>query len=98
MYSALVYCPYAVMSYKITEVYALGIPMFIPSLRFMRNVQRLVEDRGNHCQSSQEKMIRDRTGVPSSIHVYSPNDFNNCAPYSWDSWEAESYWLQFADY
>ena len=95
---ALVYFPYAVMSYEITEVYALGIPMFMPSLHFMRNVQRLVRDRGNHCHESQQGAIRDRHGVLNSIHRYSPVDFKNKAPYSWESWEAEFYWLQFADY
>ena len=72
--------------------------MFLPSLRFMRNVQRLVQDRGNHCQANQEMAIRERRGAPNSIHVYGPNDFNGTVPYSWDSWEAEFYWLQFADY
>ena len=92
---AVVYIPYAVMSYKLTELYSLCVPMFMPSMKFIRNIGRTVQhDRSSlgfwycHNQDLNEQM----KAHPNSPHPYSPN-----IDMPQDS-EAEFYWLQFADF
>lgn len=89
---AVVLFPYAVLSYGITELYALGIPIFIPSIDFIVQMN-LVRDRtlidpfycGHRVKF--EDLPKQHS---SSNHPYSPEDV--LSP------EAISYWLQFADY
>ena len=92
---AAVYMPYAVMSYKLTEVYSLNIPLFMPSMRYFRNVKRTIwHDRSSlgfwFCANqSLNNLMKPH---PSSIHPYSPNVDVPEDP------EAEFYWLQLADF
>ena len=92
---AVVYMPYAVMSYKLTEVYSLNIPLFMPSMRYFRNVKRTIwHDRSSlgfwFCANqSLNNLMKPH---PSSIHPYSPNVDVPEDP------EAEFYWLQLADF
>ena len=94
------------MSYRITELYALKIPMFIPSLKFYRNVYDLTSkqfslgwDRTStktpYCNNSttlEQQMRQNITTDNLMIHPYSPNiDFLEDA-------ESEMYWLQFSDF
>ena len=89
---AVVLLPYAVLSYGITELYALGIPIFVPSIDFLVQL-KLVHDRTLidpfYCGRTLkfEDMPRQH---PNSNHPYSPEDVR--------SPEAIRYWLQFADY
>jgi len=92
---AVVFLPYSVMSYKLTEIYSLCIPLFMPSMTFIRNVRRTVTyDRSSlsstYCNNAGlDKVMKAH---PSSIHPYSPNiDMDKDR-------EAEFYWLQFADF
>ena len=92
---AVVFLPYSVMSYKLTEIYSLCIPLFMPSMNFIRNVMRTVtEDRSSlsltYCNNAGlDKVMKAH---PSSIHPYSPNVNMD------KDKEAEFYWLQFADF
>ena len=92
---AAIYMPYAVMSYKLTEVYSLNIPLFMPSMRYFRNVKRTIwHDRSSlgfwFCANqSLNNLMKPH---PSSIHPYSPNVDVPEDP------EAEFYWLQLADF
>ena len=92
---AIVFLPYSVMSYTLTELYSLCIPLFVPSMSFIRNVRRTVTDD----RSSLSKLYCNHSELdqamkphPSSIHPYSPNVDIAEDP------EAEMYWLQFADF
>ena len=42
---AVISLPYSVMSFRLVELYALGIPLFIPSLKFFKNNGGLGHDR-----------------------------------------------------
>ena len=89
---AVVLLPYAVLSYGITELYALGIPIFVPSIDFIVHLG-LVHDRTlidpSYC--GHKLQFKDMPKQhPSSNHPYSPEDI--VLP------EAIRYWLQFADY
>ena len=87
---AIVYFPYSVMSFKLVEFYGLGIPLFMPSPRFFREVNSFGGDRATHthgCGSNDiDKLMKPH---PSSTHPYSPNTVGG---------EAEYYWLQFSDF
>ena len=93
---AVILLPYSVMSFRLTELYSLGIPLFIPSPKFFRNIGGMGHDRTStsepYCDKDpllEEKM---RPGLDLSTHLYSPNiDFSQNA-------EAEMYWLQYADF
>ena len=89
---AVVLFPYAVLSYGITELYALGIPMFVPSIEFIFKL-KLVYDRTLldpfYC-GGRLKFADLPKQHPNSNHPYSPDD--TVSP------EAIHYWLQFADY
>jgi hypothetical protein len=91
-HSAIVLLPYAVLSYGITELYALGIPIFVPSIEFIVKL-KLVNDRtlidGHYCGNSLKFSDMPKQH-PNSNHPYSPEDIISS--------EAMSYWLQFADY
>ena len=90
---AVVFVPYAVMTYKISELYSLNIPMIVPSIKYYRTVLHgfgpdRVTHGGYYC-------LKDRElgkPHPTSLHPYSPNVYASVDQ------EAESYWLQFADF
>ena len=97
---AIIYLPYAVMSYKITELYFLNIPLFFPSMKYLQTIKDLGVDRsiltefwcgGGHKAIGNIK-DSDMKPHPCSTHPYSPN-----LQASQDM-EAEYYWLQFADF
>ena len=46
---AVITLPYSVMSYRTSELYALAIPLFVPSLKFFRFVS-------NFCESNRKDM------------------------------------------
>ena len=89
---AVVLFPYAVLSYGITELYALGIPIFIPSIDCIVQMN-LVRDRTLIDPFYCDRRVKFED-LPkqhsSSNHPYSPEDVLSS--------EAISYWLQFADY
>ena len=91
---AIVYIAYSVMSYKLTEFYSLSIPLFMPSMKFYRNIRNFGADRSSlskyHCKAPQ--LDDHMKPHPSSIHPYSPNVEGS------KDWEAEYYWLQFSDF
>ena len=90
---AVVFLPYAVMTYKMTELYSMSIPMFIPSMRYFQNFRPLGPDRSMlskiWCQSKGPLKDSEMVPHPSSIHPYSPNALDK---------ESEFYWLQLADF
>ena len=91
---AVVYIAYSVMSYKFTELYSLALPLFIPSIRFYKNIGQFGGDRSSlshfYCRNmSLDKEIKPH---PSSNHPYSPNVEKD------QDEEAEYYWLQFSDF
>ena len=90
---AVIFIPYAVMTYKITEIYSLSIPMIFPSIAFIRDVldgfglDRTA--RGSYyCKTFPEVGERH----PTSLHPYSPDKQASVDP------EAEYYWVQFSDF
>ena len=87
---AVVYFPYAAMSYKLSEFYGLGIPLFMPSPVFLRNVHSLGNDRSmlSRCSGDQDA-VKNMKPSPKSLHPYNPNI---------DGGEDEYYWLQFSDF
>ncbi len=75
---AIIMLPYSVMSYKLTEFYALGIPLFVPSLKFYRDIGGLGADRPSvshwYCNNPNlEKEMRPTLESGFSSHIYSPN-------------------------
>jgi len=104
-HQAIISLPYSVMSYRTTELYALGVPLFIPSIKFYMNYYNekyktfgFGSDRTMtkppYCKSNPEleHRTRPKIGSPNSIHPYSPNvDIL-------EDVESENYWLQFADF
>ena len=87
---AMVYFPYAVMSFKLVEYYALGIPLFMPSPRFFRNTHAFGHDRAIITHGCGDKKLADAMKPhPTNTHPYSPNELGG---------EAEYYWLQFGDF
>ena len=91
---AMVFIPYSVMSYKLTEFYALGLPLFIPSPKWYRAHGGMGPDRAS-VSSNYCKNLDLRHAMPkhvSSAHPYNPNiGFEEDA-------ESEMYWLQFSDF
>ena len=89
---AIVLLPYAVLSYGITELYALGIPIFVPSIDFLIQL-KLVYDRtllDNFYCGTHLKFTDLPSQHSNSHHPYSPEDRESTA--------AMTHWLQFADY
>jgi hypothetical protein len=84
---AVVMFPYAVMSYGITEVYAMGIPMFVPTIPFLRALD-MTHDRRNRDDPYCGRDAGVPPKHPSSAHPFSPED---------DDEASFTYWLQFAD-
>ena len=83
----MVLLPYAVLSYGITEVYALGVPLFVPSIRFLVDLG-LLTDKNTNSPSYCGPGFVPPPQHPSSLHPFSPED---------PSREAQTYWAQFAD-
>ena len=123
-YSAVLLFPTDVVSYSLTELYALTIPLFVPSIKFFLNYHEVsncsssdstctnnrisqgfknehfgfsmsrISTSATYCSKDQktEKDMRPDLNDLKSIHPYSPNlDMSEDA-------EAESYWLQLADF
>ena len=104
-HTAIIILPYSVMSYTTTELYALTIPMFIPSPKiYMKfydpNSQQYgigwdrTSTTGPYCSGvpKLEEQMRPLSNATNTIHVYSPNiDFLQDA-------ESEQYWLQYSDF
>lgn len=94
---AAVYFPYASMSFKMVELYRMGVPLFFPSMKYLRTFMGIGADR-----SILAKYYCERTGLglkdsemiphPNSINPYSPNLQEH------EDKEAEYYWLQYADF
>ena len=102
---AVVMLPYSVMSYKLTELYAMAIPLFLPSPKFYLNYfdpntkkYGIGHDRTSvsepYCtlQPNLESVMRPLVSSNFSSHPYSPNVDMQEDP------EAEMYWLQLADF
>ena len=87
---AMVYFPYAVMSFKLVEYYALGIPLFMPSPKFFRTTHSFGPDRAVITHGCGNKALADAMKPhPTNTHPYSPNELGG---------EAEYYWLQFGNF
>ena len=90
---AIIFLPYAVMTYKLTEFYTMGIPLFVPSMKYFQTIKPFGPDRTIlskiFCEG--RGTLRDKQMVPhpNSIHPYSPNAMDK---------ESEFYWLQLADF
>jgi hypothetical protein len=91
-HKAIVFFPYAAMTYKLTEMYALGIPLFMPSMKYLRNNGGLGPDRSTLSEVYCNKPDIDKYMKPhhASLHPYSPNKMNDAV--------AEFYWLQMTDF
>ena len=90
---AIIFLPYAVMTYKLTEFYTMGIPLFIPSMKYFQTVKPFGTDRTilSYIFCGGRGPLKDDQMIPhlSSIHPYSPNVMDK---------ESEFYWLQLADF
>ena len=90
---AVVFLPYAVMTYKLTELYTMGIPLVVPSMKYFQTIKPFGTDRTilSHIFCGGRSTLTDKQMVPhpSSIHPYSPNAVDK---------ESEYYWLQLADF
>ena len=86
------------MSYKLTELYSLGIPLFMPSPTYFRKKGGLGPDRTINTYYCRDGINQGpaRPKHPANPHPYSPNvDFKDTAHIGPES---EMYWLQFADF
>ena len=90
---AVVFVAYAVMTYKLTELYTMGIPLFLPSLKYYRTIKSFGPDRTMFsfiwCKHRGSLNDTQMISHPTSIHPYSPNAMDK---------ESEFYWLQLADF
>ena len=94
-YHAVVFVPYAVMTFKMNELYLMSIPMFFPSMKYFRTIRAFGPDRSildmPWCQAAKGTLNdAEMVAHPGSIHPYSPNALNDK--------ESEFYWLQLADF
>ena len=87
---AIIYMPYSVMSYKFTELYAMSIPLFVPSLKYFNEYASFGADRA--CNDVTGTLDIKMKRHPNSSHPYSPNVVKET------DMEAEMYWLQFSDF
>ena len=85
---AMVLLPYAVHSFGITEVYALGVPIFVPSVSFILALNLLQDKNANDAHYCGSNFVVPPQH-PLSAHPYSPEDRSE---------EAQRYWVQFADF
>ena len=81
------------MTYKLTELYTMGMPLFLPSLKYYRTIKSFGPDRTmfSFIWCKRRGSLNDTQMIPhpSSIHPYSPNAMDK---------ESEFYWLQLADF
>ena len=95
---AVISLPYSVMSFRTTELYSLGIPLFVPSPKFYLNMGGMGHDRTSttepYCDKDPnlEAKMRPNIDLRFSAHPYSPNTEIGQDP------EAELYWMQYADF
>jgi hypothetical protein len=87
-HKAMVIFPYASTSFGIIEVYALGVPLFVPDVEFLYQLKTT-----NDLQLSSDyycgvNVMMDQH--PQSSHPFSPED-----PFTLESFR---YWIQFADF
>ena len=87
-HKAMVIFPYASTSFGIIEVYALGVPLFVPDVNFLYQLKitddlQLTSDY--YCGVN--VMMEQH---PQSIHPFSPEDSFTL--------ESFSYWIKFADF
>lgn len=73
---AMVFINYSVMSFKFTEFYSMGLPLFVPSPRFYRERGGFGSDRSSasiyYCGPGKDKAFTvDK--APASSHPYNPN-------------------------
>ena len=95
-HKAAVILPYAVMSYGMTELYTLAMPLFVPSMKMMKEYPGLYPNDRTitgpfpeprlYCPGMYD-IIPEKH--PSSRHPHSPES---------NSTDAKYYWLQFADF
>ena len=97
---AIIALPYSVMSYRLTEVYNMAIPLFLPSPRFYLNYvekgrRGMGHDRTStsepYCHSDPALELKMRPEI-HPVHGYSPNVDMHQDP------ESEMYWMQLADF
>ncbi len=72
-HKAIVLLPYSVMSYKLTEYYSLCVPLFVPSIRYLRDHSGLGSDRAvasDHYCGREERIDRDMKAHKMSKHPY----------------------------
>jgi len=97
---AIVLFPYAVMSFGMTELYAINIPIFAPSVDYIAREPGVFWDRSWHYGADWEwehdkacmnldPHTPEMEAFETNTHPYSPED---------DSYEARRYWAQFSDY
>lgn len=84
---ACVLFPYAVHSYGITELYALGIPLFVPTIRFLFQLKCMTDYQHKESHYCAGKVSISRH--PNSRHTLDPEE---------STFESFSYWVNFADY
>lgn len=95
---AVISLPYSVMSFRFTELYSLGIPLFVPSPKYFLENHGMGHDRTStsepYCDKDPnlEEKMRPNIDLGYSEHLYSPNIEMNQDP------EAEMYWMQYADF
>ena len=85
---AMVLLPYAVHSFGITEVYALGIPLFVPTVSFIVELNLLKDKNVNDAWYCGEGFVPPPQHALSQ-HPFSPENRSR---------EAITYWAQFADF
>ena len=92
---AVVVLAYATMTYKLSELYTLGIPLFVPSMSYYRNIKAFGPDRTILAKEQwcglAKGTLKDSEMIPHphSIHPYSPNAIDK---------ESEFYWFQLTDF
>lgn len=87
-FKAIIVFPYAVLSYYLNDIFASGTPMFVPSPRFLIQLD-LLHDIRNSDPVYCGKFFQPLNKHSQSHHPFSPED---------PSEEAVLYWLQFATF
>ena len=87
-FKAIIAFPYAVLSYYLNDIFASGTPLFVPSPRFLLQLD-LLHDIRNSDTVYCGKFFTPPSKHYQSHHPYSPED---------SSEKAVLYWLQFASF
>lgn len=85
---AMVLLPYAVLTYGLTELYALEVPIFVPTPGLLVELGTMVDTKlsdGPYCGGK----LKPQPPHPSNVHPYSPEDRSPAAL---------RYWFRVADY